>query len=71
MTHPYVKLWILYMGGVIIGCVVQGQILWVPLGVGLILIPAALGGIYYWSQVRPRHKMEAEIEAFQEELEGL
>jgi Flp pilus assembly protein TadB len=69
--HPYAKIWAFYMAGCVTGCVVQGQILWVPLGVGLILIPAALGGLHYWLQVRPRRRIEAEIEAFQDELEGL
>ena len=66
---PYVKFWAIYMLGILAGCIVQRRMEWVPLLVGSTAIPAALYGIYYWYEIHPLAKIQAEVEKFQAEMD--
>jgi hypothetical protein len=66
---PYLKLWGIYMLGLIAGCVVQRKVEWVPLLIGATVVPLVLYGIYYWFEVRPLARIQAEVEKFQAEMD--
>lgn len=64
-----------FLVGSLIASALQGHLLWVPLLVGATIIPAAIWGVQsltiWWGYTRHYRDMEAQIAAFNEELDKL